>query len=121
MQMTAITRQIGGVVIADISGRIQLGEESAALRHLVCDLLSNGHKKILFNLSGVSYIDSSGLGHLVSAFTSVRKHGGELKLLNLTKNVHNVMQLTRLYTVFETMDNEATAIKSFGQSAAATR
>lgn len=120
MQMTSIIRQVGGVTIADISGRIQLGEESAALRHLVCDLLSNGHKKILFNLSEVSYIDSSGLGHLVSAFTSVRKQGGDLKLLNLTKNVHNVMQLTRLYTVFETMDNEATAIKSFSQSAAAT-
>jgi anti-sigma B factor antagonist len=120
MNMTSTIRQLGGVTIVDISGRIQLGEESAALRDLVCDLLSNGYKKILFNLSEVNYIDSSGLGHLVSAFTSVRKQGGDLKLLNLTKNVHNVMQLTRLYTVFEIMDNEATAIKSFGQSAAAT-
>jgi anti-sigma B factor antagonist len=120
MNMTATIRQLGGVTIVDISGRIQLGEESAALRNLVCDLLSNGHKKILFNLSEVNYIDSSGLGHLVGAFTSVRKQGGDLKLLNLTKNVHNVMQLTRLYTIFETMDNEAAAIKSFGQSAAAT-
>jgi len=120
MDMTTGTRELGGVTIVDISGRIQLGEESAALRDLVCDLLSKGHKKILFNLGDVNYIDSSGLGSLVGAFTSVRKQGGELKLLNLTKNVHNVMQMTRLYTVFDIMDNEAVAVKSFGQSAAAT-
>jgi anti-sigma B factor antagonist len=120
MNMTASIRQLGGVTIVDISGRIQLGEESAALRGLVSDLLSKGHKKILFNLGDVNYIDSSGLGHLVSAFTSVRKQGGELKLLNLTKNVHNVMQMTRLYTVFDIMENEAAAVNSFGQSAAAT-
>jgi len=106
--------------MVDIRGRIQLGEESAALRDLVSDLLTKGHKKILFNLADVNYIDSSGLGHLVSAFTSVRKQGGELKLLNLTKNVHNVMQMTRLYTVFDIVDNEAVAVKSFGQSTAAT-
>jgi anti-sigma B factor antagonist len=120
MDMTTSIRELGGVTIVDISGRIQLGEESAALRDLVCDLLSKGHKKILFNLGDVNYIDSSGLGHLVSAFSSVRKQGGELKLLNLSKNVHNVMQMTRLYTVFDIMDNEAVAVKSFGQSAAAT-
>ena len=120
MDITTSTRQVGGVTIVDVSGRIVLGEECAALRDLVCDLLNKGHKKILFNLGDVNYIDSSGLGHLVGAFTSVRKQGGDLKLLNLTKNVHNVMQLTRLYTIFETMDNEAAAIKSFGQSAAAT-
>jgi len=120
MNMSTSIRQVGGVSIVDISGRIQLGEESAALRDLVCDLLSKGHKKILFNLGDVNYIDSSGLGSLVSAFTSVRKQGGELKLLNLTKNVHNVMQMTRLYTVFDIMDNEAVAVKSFSQSAAAT-
>jgi anti-sigma B factor antagonist len=120
MNMTASIRQLGGVTIVDISGRIQLGEESAALRGMVSDLLSKGHKKILFNLGDVNYIDSSGLGHLVSAFTSVRKQGGELKLLNLTKNVHNVMQMTRLYTVFDIMENEAAAVNSFGQSAAAT-
>jgi anti-sigma B factor antagonist len=118
MSMTTSIRQLGGVTIVDISGRIQLGEESAALRDLVSDLLSKGHKKILFNLADVNYIDSSGLGHLVSAFTSVRKQAGELKLLNLTKNVHNVMQMTRLYTVFDIIDNEAVAVKSFGQSAA---
>ncbi len=120
MNMTTSTRQVGGVSIVDISGRIVLGEESAALRDLVCDLLSKGHKKILFNLGEVNYIDSSGLGHLVSAFTSVRKREGELKLLNLTNKVHNVMQITRLYTVFDILDDEAAAVKSFDQSAAAT-
>jgi anti-sigma B factor antagonist len=120
MQMTTSTREAGGVTIVDISGRIVLGEESAALRDLVCDLLSKGQKKILFNLGDVSYIDSAGLGHLVGAFTSVRKQGGELKLLNLTNKVHDVMQITRLYTVFDIMDNEWEAVESFGQSAAAT-
>ena len=121
MNMTATSRQVGSVTILDISGRIVLGEESAALRDIVCDLLSKGHKKILFNLGDVNYIDSSGLGHLVSAFTSVRKQEGELKLLNLTNKVHDLMQITRLYTVFDIMDDEAAAVKSFGQSAAATK
>ena len=120
MNMTIITRQAGDVAIVDISGRIVLGEESAAIRNLVFDLTSKGHKKILFNLGDVTYIDSSGLGHLVSAFTSVRKQGGELKLLNLTKNVHDVMQITKLHTVFDIMDDEAVAVRSFSQSGAAT-
>jgi anti-sigma B factor antagonist len=120
MLMTTSTRQIGSVTIVDIRGRIVLGEESAALRELVCDLLSKGHKNILFNLGDVTYIDSSGLGNLVGAFTSVRKQGGELKLLNLTNKVHDLMQITRLYTVFDIMDDEAVAVKSFAQSAIAT-
>ena len=119
MDMTTSTRQAGGVTIVDIHGRIVLGEESAALRELVCDLLSKGHKKILFNLGDVNYIDSSGLGHLVSAFTSVRKQGGELKLLNLTNKVNDLMQITRLYTVFDILDDEAVAVASFDQSTAA--
>ena len=120
MKMMTTIRTLGDVTIVDISGRIVLGEESAALRDLVCELLSKGQNKILFNLGDVSYIDSAGLGHLVSAFTSVRKQGGELKLLNLTNKVHDVMQITRLYTVFDIMEDEAEAVKSFGQSAAAT-
>src|SRR5213083_3764385 len=104
--MTISIRQVGGVTIVDISGRIVLGEESAALRDLVCDLLSKGHKKILFNLGDVNHIDSSGLGSLVSAFASVRKQEGELKLLNLTNKVQDVMQIAKLYTVFDIMDNE---------------
>ncbi len=119
MHMTANTRQVGDVTIVDISGRIVLGAESAALRGLVCDLLTKGHKNIVLNLGDVNYIDSSGLGNLVGAFTSVRKQGGELKLLHLTNKVHDLLQITRLYTVFHILDDEAVAVKSFAQSAAA--
>jgi len=115
--MSTSVRQAGVVTIADISGRIVLGEESAALRDLVRDLLSKGHNKILLNLAEVTYIDSTGLGALVSAFTSVKKQGGELKLLNLTNKVEGVMQLTKLFTIFDVMDDETAAVKSFGQSA----
>ena len=120
MALKMTNREVDGVAVVALDGRIVLGEESAALRELVCDLLSKGHRKILLNLGDVNYIDSSGLGHLVSAFTSVRKQEGELKLLNLTNKVRDVMQITRLYTVFDIMDDEAVAVKSFGQSAAAT-
>jgi anti-sigma B factor antagonist len=118
MNLTTSTRQVRGVTVVDIGGHIVLGEESAKLRELVSELLKNGHKKILFNLVDVQYIDSSGLGSLVSAFTSVRRQGGELKLLNLPSKVHDVLQITKLYTVFDIMDDEAVAINSFGQSAA---
>ena len=77
------------------------------MRDLTRDLLDQGHKKILFNLGNVDYIDSSGLGSLVSAFTSVKKHGGDLKLLNLTDKVESVLQVTKLYTVFDILDDEA--------------
>jgi len=120
MHMTTSTRQVDGVTIVDIRGRIVLGEEGVTLGDLVCDLLNKGHKKILFNLGHVNYVDSTGLGHLVSAFRSVRKQEGELKLLNLTNKVHDLMQMTRLHTVFDIMDDEAIAVKSFGQPAAAT-
>ena len=119
MKMTTSIRQVGGVTIVDISGRIELGEESAAVRDLISDLLSEGHNKILLNLGDVHYIDSSGLGTLVSAFTSVRKQGGELKLLNLTNKVSDLMQITKLYTVFDIANDEASALQSFGQSTAA--
>jgi anti-sigma B factor antagonist len=120
MKMTTSTRQVGGVTVVDISGRIELGEESAALRDLVSELLNSGHKQILLNLAAVHYIDSSGLGALVSSFTSARRQGGELKLLNLTEKVTDLMQMTKLYTVFDVKDDEAVAVKSFGQSTAAT-
>jgi anti-sigma B factor antagonist len=120
MKMMTTTRTSGDVTIVEISGRIVLGEESASLRSLVYELLSNGHKKILLNLADVDYIDSSGLGHMVAAFTSVRKQEGQLKLLKVTNKVRDLIQLTRLYTVFEIMDDEGVAVKSFGQSAAAT-
>jgi anti-sigma B factor antagonist len=119
MNVTTSTREVGDVTIVDVSGRIELGEESAAVRDLVSDLLSKGHKKILLNLGQVNYIDSSGLGMLVSSFTSARKQGGELKLLNLTNKVSDLMQITKLYTVFDIANDEASALKSFGQSSAA--
>ena len=120
MNMMTSIRQVGSVTIVDISGRIVLGEESAALRNLVCALLDKGHRQILFNLGDVHYIDSAGLGSLVGAFTSVRKQNGELKLLNLTNKVHDVLQITKLYTVFDIADSETEAVKSFGRSTAAT-
>jgi anti-sigma B factor antagonist len=120
MNITTSTRQVAGVTIVDISGRIELGEESAAVRNTVGDLLSAGNKRILLNLAGVDYIDSSGLGALVSSYTSVRKQGGELKLLNLTNKVSDLMQVTKLYTVFDIANDEAQAVKSFDQSTAAT-
>lgn len=111
--MKANTRQVDGVMIVDLSGRITLGEGSVILRDTVRDLVGKGNKKILLNLGEVNYIDSSGIGELVSAFTSVRNQGGELKLLNLTKKVHDLLQITKLYTVFDVKDDETAAIKSF--------
>ena len=115
MSLTISTRQVGGVTIVDIRGRIVVGEESASVRDVVCDLLSKGQKQILVNLGAVDYIDSMGLGSLVGAFVSVRKQGGELKLLNLTNKVTDLMQITKLYTVFDIMNDEAAGVKSFGQ------
>ena len=111
--MKASTRQVNGVTVVDMSGRITLGEGSVILRDTIRDLLSRGNKKILLNLGDVTYIDSSGIGELVSAFTSVRNQGGELKLLNLTKKVHDLLQITKLYTVFDIREDEFTAVKSF--------
>ena len=113
MTMTTSIRQVDGVTIVDCGGRITLGEGSVILRDTVRDLLAKGKKKILLNLGDVTYIDSSGIGELVSAFTTVRNQGGELKLLKLTKKVHDLLQITKLYTVFDVKDDEATAVKSF--------
>jgi len=115
VSMKASTRQVDGVTIVDLSGRITLGEGSVVLRDSIKDLLGKGQKKILLNLGDVSYIDSSGIGELVSAFTSVRNQGGELKLLHLTKKVHDLLQITKLYTVFDVKDDEATAIGAFSR------
>ncbi len=113
MTMKSSTRQVDGVTIVDLSGRITLGEGSTMLRDIVRDMIAKGNKKILLNLGDVTYIDSSGIGELVSAFTTVRNGGGELKLLNLTKKVHDLLQITKLYTVFDIKDDEANAIQSF--------
>ena len=121
MKMTISTRQVGGITILDIGGRIVLGEESTSLRDVIRDLLKNGHKQILFNLGDVAYIDTTGLGSLVGAVTTVRKQGGDLKLLNLPEKFAGVMQITKLYKVFDIMNDEAAAVKSFGQSTAKAR
>lgn len=113
--MKASSRKVEGVVIVDLSGRITLGEGSVVLRDTLKDLSSKGEKKILLNLGDVTYIDSSGIGELVSAFTSVRNAGGELKLLNLTKKVHDLLQITKLYTVFDVQEDESSAIKAFNR------
>ena len=115
MSIEFSTRQLDGVTIVDLKGRITLGEGSATLRDTVHDLLSKGLKRILLNLSDVNHIDSSGIGELVSAFTVAKKQGGELKLLNLTKKAHDLLQITKLYTVIDVTDNEAAAVKSFSK------
>ena len=115
MSMKVATRQVDGITILDLSGRITLGEGSVTLRDAVHDVVAKGSKHILLNLENISYIDSSGIGELVSAFTSVKNSGGELKLLNLTKKVHDLLQITKLYTVFDIWDNEASAVTAFKQ------
>jgi len=106
-------RQVGDVAVVDVAGRIILGEGSSALRDSLRDMVSKGQKKILLNLGEVSYIDSSGIGELVSGFTSVTNNGGQLKLLSLTKRVKDLLQITKLYTVFDVHESEASAVRSF--------
>ena len=113
MSLKSSERQVDGITILDLSGRITLGEGSVVLRDTIREVLGKGQKKILLNLGDVTYIDSSGIGELVSAFTAVRKEGGEMKLLNLTKKVHDLLQITKLYTVFDIKDDEAQAVGAF--------
>ena len=115
MNLKATTRQVDGVTIVDMSGRITLGEGSVILRDIIRELIGKGERRLLLNLGDVTYIDSSGIGELVSAYTAVRKEGGELKLLNLTKKVHDLLQITKLYTVFDVKDDEAAAIAAFSK------
>ena len=115
--MTVSTRQVDGVTIVDLSGRITLDEGSTLLRDTIKQLASQGQKHVLLNLGEVHYIDSSGIGELVNAFTTMRDQGGELKLLNLTRKVHDLIQITKLHTVFDIKDDEAAAIQAFSKSA----
>ena len=107
------TRTVGGVKVLDCSGKITLGEGTMVVRNTVRDILQNGGKKIILNLGDVSYIDSSGIGELVSTFTTVINQGGQLKLLNLTKKIHELLQITKLLTVFQVFENEQAALASF--------
>lgn len=113
MSVKLTTRQVGNVSVVDVEGRITLGEGSSALREALRDLVAKNQNKILLNLGDVSYIDSSGIGELVSGYTTVSNGGGQLKLLNLNKRVKDLLQITKLYTVFEVHDDEAAAIRSF--------
>lgn len=106
-------RRIDGVTILDLHGGIRLGEENAHLHNEIRDLASKGEKKLLLNLAEVTKIDSSGMGELIAAYTTLQKNGGEAKLLNLTQSVEHLMTLTKLLTVFETYENESDAVASF--------
>jgi anti-sigma B factor antagonist len=113
MALVINPREVSHVTVLDIRGRIVLGDEIHSLRDAVRKLVAEGKTKIILNLAEVDYIDSSGVGELVGAFTTVRNAGGELKLLNLTQKVHDVLHVTKLYTVFDIRDDEFHAVKSF--------
>ena len=113
MSVKLNTRQVGDVTVVDVSGRVTLGEGSSTIRETLRDLTAKGNRKILLNLSAVSYIDSTGIGELVAGFTSAANAGGTVKLLGLTKHVKDVLMISKLYTVFEAHDDEATAVASF--------
>ena len=119
MSMKSTLRQVDSITVVDMSGRITLGEGCTQLRELIREQLGKGNKNLLLNLADVTYIDSSGIGELVSGFTRVSNEGGQLKLLNLTKKVHDLLQITKLYTVFDVHDDEARAISSFEKAAGA--
>lgn len=106
-------RQVGDVTMIDAAGRITLGEGSSTFRDTIKDLVGKGQKNIVVNLADISYIDSSGIGEMVSGFTTVTNAGGQLKLLKLTKRIQDLLQITKLYTVFEVFDDEAAALASF--------
>jgi anti-sigma B factor antagonist len=113
MSFKATSREVGDVTVIDMDGRITLGEGSNLLRDLVREKLAGGHKKIVINLAGINYIDSTGLGELVSGYRMMKSQGGELKLLNLNKKVSDLLQITKLYTVFDIHNQEEQAVASF--------
>src|SRR5262245_24503163 len=112
-QLNITERQAGDITVLDLAGKITIGEGSVQLREAVRRLLDDGKKKILLNLGDVAYVDSSGIGELVSSYTTTNNQGGQLKLLNLTKKIQDLLMITKLLTVFETFDNEQTALASF--------
>jgi anti-sigma B factor antagonist len=118
MEITIQLRELSGVAILDTSGRITLGDGSVVLRETVREQIASGKQAIIINLGDVTYMDSSGLGELISAFTTAKNHGATLKLLNLTKGIRNLMEITKLYTVFDIYDDEDAAVASFRQQKA---
>jgi anti-sigma B factor antagonist len=119
MSLKINVRETGDVLILDLNGRITLGEEAASLRDTLKEQIDSGRKNILLNLAEVTYIDSSGLGQLVGSFATVTSRGGQLKLLNLQKRLHELMQVTKLITVFEVYTTEPAALRSYAASASA--
>ena len=113
MALQGTCREVGDVAVLDFSGKITLGEGSSTLRRMIRELITSGHRKILLDLGDVDYIDSSGIGEMVAAYTTVRNAQGELKIVRLTKRVHDILQITRLYTVFDVQLDEAGALRSF--------
>ena len=111
--MKIVERQVGDVIILDLHGKILIGEGDDALRDAVTRLVDSGKTKILLNLADVPYVDSAGLGEIVRCYTTVSRKDGKLKLLNLTKRIHDLLSITKLLTVFETYENEEDAVKSF--------
>ena len=118
MSLKANVRRAGDVQIVDLAGRITLGEGSGLLRNTIKELVSSGQKNILVNLRDVSYLDSAGLGELVGSYASVTNAGGNIKLLNPQAKVHDLLQITKLYTVFVAYDDEPEALRSFAAAAA---
>lgn len=112
-ELNIAERQAGDVTVLDMSGKITIGEGSVSLRTAVRRLLEEGKKRILLNLGGVSYIDSSGIGELVSSYTAINKEGGQLKLLNLTQKLRDLLTITKLLTVFDVYESEPDALNSF--------
>ena len=112
--MTSSTREVDGITVVDISGRVTLAEgTSGTLRDLIRKLVSKGTKRIVLNLAGVTFVDSAGMGELVRALTSIRNEGGDLKLLNVPKRVRDLLQITKLHTVFDLKEDESAAVKAF--------
>jgi anti-sigma B factor antagonist len=110
---------IGEVTVIDAAGRITLGENTTSFRDMIRELTAGGRKKILLNLADVTYIDSSGIGELIAAYTTVKHQGGAVKLLNLTKRVYDLLHITKIYTVFEVFEDKGTAVSSFSDNTAA--
>ena len=112
-------RRVGDVVILDLKGKVTLGEGDEVLKDKINSLMNQSNKKLVLNLADVPYIDSAGLGEIVRTFTTVSRQGGNLKLLNLTKRISDLLAITKLLTVFETFDSEQDAVQSFSASAKA--
>ena len=113
MSIQASTRVVDGIAIVDLSGQLRLGEGTGKVRDVVQQLLKDGYRKILLNLNGVVHIDSAGIGELMMNYTTLKNAGGELKLMNLHKSVRNLLQITRLFTLFDVHDDQASAVKAF--------